>query len=173
MITISTAKIKHLTTETYNKLIEALPIHQLSCSCGQSACMIKHAYYTRSIKVLGRLIKLRILRLICKHCNKTHSILPDWIVPYSRVLLTDHLKIIKAYQNNNSYEDLMIENVLIDESNLSYILKKYKLYWKERLFSYKICLDLNLTQNCIKHFKRQFMQIKSTTNILFSHTHTT
>ena len=62
-------------------------------------------------------------------------------------------------------DDLALDLIEQGASKDQYVLRQY--------LDAENSLDLNLTQKCIKHFKRQFMQIKSTTNILFSHTHTT
>lgn len=171
MITISKTICKTFSQETYNKMINSLPFHKLTCTCGRKASFIKHAYYCRSFKFNGHLIRLKVLRLICKSCNKTHSVLPDWIVPYSRTLLIDQVRIIKAYHSKTSYDDIMINNLLLDESNLNYIIKNYLKHWKERLLSYSIPINKSLITSCFKYFKRQFMQIKRTANILFSITH--
>jgi len=167
MITISIIKCNSFSQISYNHMIEQLPVHKLSCTCGQKGHLIKHGYYTRSIKVSGHLVALNILRLRCKSCNKTQSLLPDWIVPYSRILFKDHLKIIKTYLDKQSFEPIMVENILIDESNIKYILKIFKKHWKERLSSYRITLDHQLILLCFKYFSRQFMQIKNTSNIFF------
>ena len=172
MITIFIKKSNPFSQTSYDHMIEHLPFHKLSCTCEQKGHLIKHGYYVRFIKLSGNLVKLRILRLFCKSCNKTHGILPSWIVPYSRISLKDHLKIIKSYLNKQSLEPIMIKNLLIDESNVKYILKKFNRLWKERLLSFRISLDDQLTLLCFKYFSRQFMQIKCTTNSLFYDTHT-
>jgi len=173
MITITTQKSKFFSQISYNKMINDLPFHNLTCTCSQKGSLIKHGYYTRFVKIYGELCKLKILRLICKCCNKTHAILPDWIVPYSRILLKDFVSILLAYQQRITFEPIMIENLLIDENNIRYIIKQFKKYWKERLAVFKIHLHNHLSLKCFKHYNRQFMQIKSTSNILFSCTHIT
>lgn len=168
MITISLIKINPITQENYNKMIKDLPFHRLSCTCGQKGSLIKHAYYKRSIKCTGELIPLIILRVKCKSCMRTHAIVPDLFVPYSRILLEDQIEIIKAYLHNKSHNPIMIKNYLIDEGNVRYIIKNLKKHWKERLSTFSISLDDKLIKLCFQHFKRQFMQIKRTSNILFS-----
>ncbi|WP_423236818.1 DUF6431 domain-containing protein [Clostridium butyricum] len=59
-----------------------------------SGQLIKHAYYNRHIKTPNGIIMLKILRVKCKCCNRTHAIFPECIVPYSQVLLNDHISII-------------------------------------------------------------------------------
>lgn len=168
MITNLNIKIKHLTQENYNKFIKNIDFNKLSCSCGISGQLIKHAYYDRHIKTSNGVINLTIIRVKCKSCGKTHAIFPECIVPYSQILLSDHISIINAYHNGSSFEPIMIANELIDESNIFYIIKQYQQYWKERIISFKISLDLSVSKECLKFFKKQFMQIKCTPNILFS-----
>ena len=144
-----------------------MDIHTLTCSCGMSGQLIKHAYYDRHIKTPNGIIILKILRVKCKCCNKTHAIFPECIVPYSQILLNDHVSIIKAYNNGSSFDSIMLSNEFIDESNIRYIIKQYRKHWKELIISFRISLDLSISKQCLRHFKRQFMQIKCTPNIIF------
>ncbi len=167
MITIFTIKNNPFTQNIYNEMLNDLPIHQLPCTCGQRGTLIKHAYYKRSVKYAGKLVSIKILRVICKSCMKTHAVLPDILVPYSAILLKDHIKIINAYSNKKSFDHIMIHNYLIDEGHIRYIIKNYNKYWRERLSAYSISLDSDLVKSCFNFFKRQFMQIKRTSNIYF------
>ena len=170
MITIITNKINTLNQISYNIFLENIEMHQLSCSCGLSGCLIKHGYYTRFIKTSHGIIQLSILRVKCKHCGKTHAIFPALIVPYSQVLLNTHLSIITAYISKSSFEPIMTANEFIDESNIKYIIRQFIRHWKERIASFEFSvfdsLDI-LSKQCLNTFKRQFMQIKCTENILF------
>lgn len=167
MITNLSIKIKSLTQKKYNKFIENIDFSKLTCSCGMSGQLIKHAYYNRHIKTTKGIIKLTILRVKCKCCNKTHAIFPQCIVPYSQVLLKDYLAIIKAYNSKSSFQPIMASNEFIDESNVWYIIEQYLHHWKEIITSFKISLDLSISKQCLNLFKRQFMQIKCIQNILF------
>ncbi len=168
MITIFSDKIKCFSQNNYNNLIESLPYHRLSCTCGQKGQLIKHGYYSRSIKLSEGLLKLSILRVRCKSCKKTHAILPSWIIPYSRILFHDHLTIIYFYLHHLSFEPIMLSNLLIDESNIRYIINQYLAHWRERIASFNGLLNTSLTKSCFIYFSRGFMQIKCTPNILFS-----
>lgn len=170
MITIFVKKIKSFSQKDYNKFINTLPFHKLSCTCEQKGSLIKHGYYLRSIKTREGLIPLYILRVKCKSCNKTHAILPSLIVPYSRILYDDQVSIIHAYLSQLSFEPIMLSNLLIDESNIRYIIHQYLTHWKERIASFSGSLQTSLIGSCFEHFARQFMQIKSTPNILFLET---
>jgi transposase len=173
MITIKTNQCKTFSQNNYDNLINDLSFHQFECTCGSKGQLTKHAYYKRSIKDCGDLVELRILRVKCMACDKTHAILPDTIVPYSRISMKDHLRILVSYMNNLSFEQIMIDNILINENNIYYIIKSFIKHWNERLKSAEILFDNFLILNCFKYFERQFMQIKCTPNILFTPTHTT
>ena len=172
MITIFTEKINSFSQKDYQKdyckMIDELPFHKLSCACKQKGTLIRHGNYNRSIEASGNLIELSIIRVYCKSCKETHAILPSWIVPYSRILYRDHISIIYSYLNNLSFEPIMQSNLLIDEGNIRYIIRQYLSHWRERIASFCGAVDLSVTKFCFKHFSRQFMQIKSTANILFS-----
>lgn len=170
MITIIDDKIKYLSQDSYDNFIDRINIHQLSCTCDKKGNLIKHGWYFRSVKTPNGLVRLKILRVFCKLCKKTHAIVPAEIVPCSQTQLCDHVKIIKAYHSKESYEPIMENNQSVDESNIRYIVRKYVRYWKERLASVKSSVFdeiADLVTQCLLKFDRQFMQIKSTANILF------
>jgi len=171
MITITTHKIKSFSQKSYHQLIESINFYQLTCSCDSSGQLVKHAYYERTIKTPDGLVVLNILRVKCQCCGKTHAVFPEIIVPYSQIALTEHLSILKLYCSGDSFEPFMIDNEYIDESNIRYIIKQYLRYWRERLAAFALSIDDDLhflVIACLKHFKRQFMQIKCTPNQLFT-----
>ena len=109
-------KIKSLTQKSYDKFI-----YNIDFSDGKTSIII--------------------LRVRCKSCGKTHAIFPECIVPYSQILLSDHISIINTYNSKASFEPIMLANEFIDESNIFYIIKQYLEHWKERITSFKISLD--------------------------------
>lgn len=168
MITILLDNCKSFSQKNYNNFINTLAFHGLSCTCGQKGLLIKHGYYKRLIKTTGGYVQLKILRVKCKSCLITHAILPSFIVPYSRVLYHDHVTIIHSYLHHLSYEPIMLSNLLIDESNINYIIGQYLRHWKERIASFRGDVNSSVFTSCFKYFSRHFMQIKCTPNILFS-----
>lgn len=168
MITISETKIKSFSQSSYDEMIEDLPFHKLLCTCGRKGDLIKHGRYTRYMKVSLRSEPLKILRVLCKSCGKTHAILPKWLVPYSTVLLKHQLDIISAYLAGTSTKPIMAEHPVIDESEIGHIKKRFRKHWMQRLASYDIPIDSNIIFACFHIFGRQIMQIKCTPNLLFS-----
>lgn len=171
MITLNTDINNPLTQKTYNQLIADLQFHQLTCTCGQSGSLSVHAYYQRSLKVPEGTLRLRICRVICSCCGRTHALLPASIVPYSQIPLPEQVEIISAYETSDPLETVMDTNPSIDENNCNYVIRQYLRHWKQRLLSERIEIrDPSLVSRCFTAFFRQFMQIKNTPNILFFNT---
>ena len=169
MITISTDFCNPFSQDSYENLINSLQFHQLTCTCGHSACLTIHGYYDRNIKVDDHSILLHICRVKCIHCNTTHALLPSFIVPYSQVSFPDQVDIISCYENSGNYSDIMERTPSIDENCIHSIIRRYIHHWLQRILSFQLSVSTSLTfiQICFLHYRRQFMQVKKTPNILF------
>lgn len=172
MITLFVEENNPLTPNFYNNLINNLQLHRLTCTCGHSACLSVHGYYTRSLKTPSGKVPFRICRVICSCCNHTHALLPSTMVPYSQISLEEHVDIISCYNNSEKWDTLMNHNPYIDTSNCRYIIHCFLKYWKQRLLSERISISNKTTLicECFSVFTRQFMQIHCTQNILSMNT---
>lgn len=172
MITIFVEENNPLTSDFYNHLIDSLQFHRLTCTCGHSSCLSIHGYYTRSLKTPQGNCSLRICRVICSCCHRTHALLPSSLVPYSQISLKEHVDIISSHQDKDGWVSLMNRNPSIDESNCRHIIRSFRHHWKQRLLSERVslCDRAALIRNCFSAFARQFMQIHRTPNILFINT---
>lgn len=172
MITLIFEESNTLNQKIYNELIDNLQLHQLTCCCGHSSCLTIHGYYKRKIKTSNGKDPLLVCRVICSECNLTHALLPSCIVPYSQIPLSIQVNIITASENELSLAPIMEETPSVDESDCFRVLKRYKQVWKQKLLSENISLSniKELVLSCFKHYSRQFMQIRCTTNILFLET---
>ena len=171
MITVFVDNYNPISQHFYDFVLNSIQFHRLTCTCGDSACLRVHGYYTRKVKSPKGNVSLRICRVYCSCCHHTHAVLLSSIVPYSQVSLSDHIGIVAAYENGSSPASVMEQTPSIDESNCRYIIRKYSLYWKQRLLSERILLSApDLVSQCFSCFFKQFMQIRCTPNILFIHT---
>lgn len=95
--------------------------------------------------------------------------MPSSIVPYSQVSLMDHTSIASSYENGGNGMETMEDNPELSPSRIWYILSLYIRFWRQRLLSERIPLSPAhaLTAPCLLCFGRQFMQIKTTKNLLF------
>lgn len=99
MITVNTNNCNPISQNNYNDFIHSINFNNLTCTCGHSACLTKHAYYQRFVKTcLPTKVRLSILRLKCSNCKSTHALFPITIVPYSSISLDDHISILSNYQ---------------------------------------------------------------------------
>ena len=172
MITLLVEENNPITPNFYNDLINSLQFHQLTCTCGHSGCLSVHGYYHRSVKSPEGKMSFRICRVKCECCSHTHAILLSSMVPYSQIALKDHISIIQNYTDGHTQDLVMNNNPSIDESCYRYIIKRFIKHWSQKLLSENLDLVpiFQLSKSCFSIFSRQFMQIKSTPNILFFNT---
>lgn len=174
MITVISKICNEISQEFYDDIMDSVQTCQLECSCGHCGCLAGHGHYTRSVKTPAGKIPLTIRRMQCSLCSATHALLPSAIVPYSQVPLADHVAIASSYEETapdlgKNGMEVMDANPELSPSQVFYILSLYIRYWQQRILSENLPLSPvhALTQSCIRLFGRQFMQIKSTINILF------
>ena len=169
MITIQVDDYKLFSQDFYNSVIFSLQFHQLSCSCNHSACLTVHAYYKRSVITPEGKVVLKIVRVKCSVCGKTHALLLSSMVPYCQVCLIDQQRVASDFENGNELNCVCSANPMIDENHIKSILRKYKQHWRERLRAESIGLEpiARLAGNCLSFYSAQFMQIRRTFNKLF------
>ena len=152
MITLINKNFNKNTNE-YFKYVDSHDFSVYSCpSCHSTCSLIKHGFYKRNTKINNKIKNLYVLRLKCKHCGKTHAVLPSFVVPY---LLT-------------SVDDaVMIINDLFDISkcySTKRLLKQIFSNWIHRLLSLFKCIgqafhDLHaLMIRCSLSFNLAFLQ---------------
>ena len=172
MITIFVHDFNNISQDFYDYVIENTQIHRLTCSCGHSACLNIHGYYVRTIKLHEGSIRLKILRVKCSHCGRTHAILLSSIVPYSQIPLSDQHKIILDFESGTPVYSTCDENSSIDENNVKYIIRQYTKHWREMIRSLRIQLSdlISVVKHCFSNYSVQFMQNHRCINSLFSKT---
>ena len=156
-----------LSQDYYDRLIFSLPIHQLECSCGETGFLIFYGFYNRKVKSDGELIVLRIQRVKCRKCGKTHAILPASLVPCSQISLQDQQQIIYDASKSGHCSGVMERNPLVDENNAGHILRQFRRHWQDRLISLGLSVTDRLVRPCFLHFSMQFMQVRRIPNVLF------
>ena len=171
MITIFVRDCNQISQSFYDSVISNLPFHQLTCSCGHSACLSIHGYYRRTVKLPSGLLRLRVCRVKCSECGATHAILLSSMVPYSQIPLSDQQRICNDYEEGRCVSSVCEINPSIDENNVKSILRNYRCCWREKLRSLRIPLSpvKALIRSCFSDYSSQFMQIHRRVNKLFSY----
>ena len=172
MITILVQNCNLISQSFYDSVINRIQFHQLTCTCAHSACMTIHGYYHRTIKLPVGTSRLRICRVRCSECGKTHALLLSSIVPYSQIRTCDQQQICIASQQQLSTAPVCDSNPEIDENNVKSVLRNYCRCWREMLRSLRISLSslITLITSCFADYSAQFMQIHRGFNRLFSYT---
>ena len=170
MILISVRDYNRFSQDYYDSIINSLQFHRLTCTCGHSACLTIHAYYTRSVFLPDGVHPLRVCRVRCSECGRTHALLLSSFVPYDRISLLDQHTVVRAYENGSDRNAVCEQNPSIDENNVKSIIHRYKHVWLQRLLSEAIRLSeiSSLIQNCFSFYSMQFMQIRRTIVELFA-----
>ena len=170
MILISVSDYNQFSQNYYDSVINALQFHQLRCSCGHSACLSIHAYYRRNVFLPDGSVTLRICRVRCSVCGRTHALLLSSIVPYDRISLSDQHSVVRAYQEQTDRNAVCEANPTIDENNVKSIIRRFRRFWLQRLLAEKIRLSEipALIHNCFSFYSMQFMQIRRTAAVLFA-----
>ena len=98
-----------LLIDDYNKYIEDI-MGKFTCPFCHSSDLRKHSKYERTIiDTDDDLITINIQRVYCKHCGRTHAIMPVFLVPFKRKTIFTIREIIEATKSKtqiltNEYE---------------------------------------------------------------------
>ena len=54
----------------------------IECPCCDSDKLISYGSYERNVIVYSEYFKIKIKRVMCKECGKTHALIPYFLIPY-------------------------------------------------------------------------------------------
>jgi hypothetical protein len=170
MITLLVEENNTITQRFYNDCILSLQLHQLKCSCNHSGCLHPHGRYERKVKTRKGSFMLKVFRVKCSECGRTHAILLSSIVPYSQITLICCFRIITSLRKDA--DSVCTDYPDVDENNVKSVIRRYKKHWEQRLMSERISLTpvKALVLACFSHYSAQFMQVHRTFNRIFSNT---
>ena len=134
MITYNLKKVKFVKNDIKD-YEETKNFYIFSCPCCNSENIIKWGVYTRNVVYFKNNKKyemtIKIKRIKCKDCNKTQSIIPNFLVPYKVHIL--------------EYINEALKNKIIHNNTYQKTSKKYQI--SRQLLKYWL--------NCFEeHFKR-------------------
>ena len=172
MITVLVKDCNQFSQSYYYSVVERLQLHQIKCSCGRSACLHPHAYYYRSVRTPSGCFRLRVLRLKCSECGRTHAVLPSSVVPYDQFSLESQLLVVCAFENGSNPTEACETDEHLDENSVKAILRRYRKHWREKLTAERIRLHpiTDLILQCFAFYSAQLLQIRRMVNTLFVNT---
>ena len=116
--------------QQYTTLTSTLNLLELECNyCHWKGSCVRHGHYERSYLLSagdleGTGKKIRILRVKCKHCKRTHAILPEENVPYLHFSTVFIQPILRQY-----YEKKKTVQAICEEFQIA-VPQLYR--WKNR-----------------------------------------
>ena len=131
MITVANSAeyfINEFTQEIYDQVLDHVDFKSLECSCGAKGSFVKIGCYPRFYKTATNKICIRIQRVMCKHCGKTHAVFVECMVPSSMLLLTTQIEMLRSYYNHR-LEEFLSSYPTIDRPNAIYVIKNYERKW--------------------------------------------
>lgn len=135
MIIVKTENYNHISQEFYNNTTNSLALNLIPCTCGRSGCLTRYGSYIRSIQLTDGILSLTVARVCCKVYGHTRALLLSSMVPYSQLSLSFHVRLISSFEHRQGLQSVLNGQYCVDENNLKSLLRKYSLYWKERILS--------------------------------------
>ena len=147
MITVLENNFKIKSQKDYDDIIFDIDILMLTCpNCNHSGNMVHHGSYERFIQVdIDLRFYLKVLRVKCKFCGKTHALMPSGIVPFSKFSIKDVINALLMLKNGSSLTKTLNVFTLFDASTLRAIIYRFKKFWEQKLISLKIHLSLSVS----------------------------
>lgn len=148
-------------------MTESLHLELMECpfsDCNQVGLHV-NSYCERSVDNGKVSFRLLVKQVICPVCGRSHAILPDTLIPYSKYTID----VVHAIVTEDRSAQI-IQNVPVD--TVRWIIAMFRRRWHQRLQSEKIPLKdslVSLSKKCIKAFHLQFMQIHC--GFVTSHSH--
>lgn len=105
-------------------------------NCKSDKCMY-YGSYTRNIGLLGEYCKIKIKRVRCKSCKRTHALIPQFIIPYFQNEITYILSIIKEVVVNKETVNNVSRLSNQDRKLISFFIKRFKRHITRLITTFK------------------------------------
>lgn len=144
----------------YEKRLNFQCIKCPKCDCNE---LNSHGTYTRNVIYFENNKKyettIKIKRLICDNCNKTHAIIPDFLVPYKQHTFKFIVKVLNERVNNKCTTSKIENSFEIGRQLLLFWMKSFekfksKIYVLYNLFD--ICLIIKKILKEIQFIRYEF-----------------
>ena len=178
MITLFYEKSNTILKKTIQNYLNTVNFGVLECPNCHSNDIIKWGFYERGVLFFSNTEQytveydyIKVQRVMCKSCGKTHALLPIGIIPYKQLSSEVVIGIITKIASTNMEKAFSMFNFISE-----YTIKKLWLDFKKKHFP--LLSTLTKTRNVLKalsslkenintqlayihNYKRAFMQIKS------------
>ena len=138
----------------YDRAVSSVDFSSISCDCClHDHCFEKYGFYFRSF-ISSTSIRLRIQRIRCRHCGRTHAILLSSMVPYSAHSIEIHIAVASM-----PVRDVLERFQELYSDTAHSIRRRFRKYWKDLIHICDAAAD-HIASSCLLRFGRQFMQCR-------------
>lgn len=141
----------NINTKEYLNYIVNLEIKTITCpNCG-TCDLERHGYYKRYVIISRNKYYIRILRVRCKRCGRTHAVLPDFIIPYLHEPIKNIQKLVTSSTKDIDEGDIKLITKI--KKKWIPILKSLGLTFMTKLEELVFCVSKSINQ-CIFQIHR-------------------
>lgn len=97
----------------YDYITKHIDFSLFQCECDSTDWSV-HCHYDRRVNFLGRMIRIRVTRMICCECGKTHAVFIEDMIPFSAIGYIDIVKVLSDAVSS-----------VLDLSHISYIISRH------------------------------------------------
>jgi Domain of unknown function (DUF6431) len=120
--------------------------------CGYGGNLHRHASYHRTIICKEITAKVKIQRVICPDCRKTHSLIPSDLIPYFQHTLETIISLLELIKvKKDSYSKILKKfkdlNLSFDLGHLTLYIKRFKVNLSKITYYYRVYCDIFLEPN--------------------------
>lgn len=117
--------------------------------CGYAGNLHRHASYHRTIICKEITTSVKIQRVICPNCNKTHALIPSDIIPYFQHTLETILNLLELIKiKKDSYSKVIKEfknfNLSLDLGHLYLYIKRFTSNLDKTTYYFRVYCDIFL-----------------------------
>ena len=136
------------------KYEKQINVGYIKCPCCDNDNLISYGSYERNVVVSSNSYKIKIKRVKCNRCGKTHAIIPNFLKPYFQYesSFIDFVMVLLIARNKRNKE---IEKKLKITRQLIRKWKKRFEMHKTRLLTYK---NLEIKKLIYEVFNREFLK---------------
>lgn len=119
------------------------------CSrCGYAGILYRHGSYYRNVICEKIITRVRIQRVICPSCHKTHAIIPSNLIPYYQHTLLTVLKVIELVRVKRETYTQIIEsfskfNSCFCKAHINFYLRRFNRNYNKILYYFRTVLNYN------------------------------
>jgi len=161
--------------ERYDEFVVSISLSQISCpyeECGHVGFYRHGSYLRKPVSSLvegseGKHIEtsddmIRLIRVRCPECNHTHTIMPEFIIPYLHLSVDVMIMIVdeEKMKGREKLKALMDQLDLVDLQAIYRVKAFYRKFCRSVMKDHELpgLSDPELSEKCIRAVKRQFMQ---------------